>query len=134
MPGDYPPDTINKPKDTKPNMKVFRADIQKLIDERKEQKINKTQTDLSMLDLLGVDVDELTEADAVMWKNSEKYIKGLITQKELDFRGPYLNDTLDSGLSSRTNFYAAIANKINSKWMTEEMEEIEEEEKLKEQH
>jgi hypothetical protein len=114
---------------------AFRTGIKYFIDKRKEKKADKVVTNLGMIELMSVNVDDLTEADAMMWQKAEKYIRGLITKKELDFRGVYLKDVLDSGLSSRSNFYAVLANKIGPTWMEEENKETEEEEKLlKEKH
>lgn len=145
--GDFPPNgPIDKPKDTKPDMEAFRVkvfeyikklqepdpdvkfmdpfrvEIQFLIDQRKERHADKVHTELGMIELMRVNVDELTEADFFMWGNANNYTKGLITKEDLD---AYKLDTSSSGLVSRTSFCAATINIISPFWMIEEMEEME---------
>ncbi len=89
-------------------MEAFRKEIIALALEKKTG-------DYDRVNLVLVNVGDLTLKDAEIWYKVNNYKRGLITPK--DFR-EYSEDVGRSAkTSTRINFQAVIANKLTSEWL-----------------
>lgn len=139
-----PPTPTNIPKDVAPaiDMEAFRNKIKLLVDDRMLNQADKFPG-FDMIELTKVNVEELVEADALIWNKVEDWIyakteegrrAGMkeipVTHEEVK---TYRQEVAKNGPSSRSYFYAVIANRLMPLMLEDELKEIEEAEKLKAQ-
>lgn len=111
--GNQPPNPIDKPQKTKPNMEAFRNDINDYVSKLEKGKLP-----------YAIDVFELTEDDADMWyrvKEEDNFKKNPIPREQFK---KYTQDALNSKSSSRISFNTIIANKIGELWLKYRPEDV----------
>ena len=100
----------------------FRNEISELKEKREKKEID------IMYELLSIDLNELTTADADIWYKVNNYEKGLVTPESLDI---YRQDVKNSKSDSRFQFRAIIFSKLSIIWGKEGRENLEKQKKPK---
>jgi hypothetical protein len=111
--------SLEKKEAPEKSLEEFRQEIQRLKDEEIEKKGQKANPDL-----LGTEVEELTEDDMRIWQNYKKLTVENITEKDMQEFENYRRSINAKETPGRENFCAFLANKLAGLWGEKELRDM----------